>query len=158
MASFIYNLLVLNSWIRKNIKICQTWTNCKVCIHRAPVKFSQNCKQVCSAYTKATATCNTAIEREFCGVLEYVWHQNVRRPIKSTYTFNWNSADFDKLVIFQILRNFWTLSNIWKLPWSMTSNLLTLNFHWPQNCLETRGRNVQILALVVKSGICQNGL
>ena len=127
-------------------------------IHRAPVKISQTCKQVWSAYSEATETCNTVKERKFCKLSEYVQLQNVSLPIKSTDMIKWNSADFDKSANSHVLRNFRLLSNIWKQPWCMTSNLLTINFGWPQNCLEDRGRIVQTLAFVVKSGSCQNGL
>ena len=84
-----------------------------------------------------------------CIVKKAVTSKKVYRTVYIRYGRFWEKSHI------QVLVNLRLISSLWKLPWSMTINLPTMQFHWPQNCIEARGQRPNIIALVVKSGVLQ---
>jgi len=55
----VFNILAQTQWNSPISKII-------IDLQGSPFKFTHYLKQVSSAYSEATGTCNTGIEREFC--------------------------------------------------------------------------------------------
>ena len=87
-----------------------------------------------------------------CILKKAVTSKKVYRMVYIRYGRFWEKSHI------QVLVNLRLIFSLWKLPWSMTINLPTMQFHWPQNCVEVRGQRPNIISLEVKSGVLLVGL